>query len=247
MEALQQLDQRFSDLVGKSAAVAYRAILLENSDVQQCTVFHYKTPPLLQQRIVMTPFEEEIVKRALEIRATTKIPFWEAVFSACVLKGQCTDALLSATLYHHGQGIPVDYGRDEIERNILEKVADENSTNVGLGSKVRCVGDRELHLGLLDFHCDISDANTEMVCRVCQYLLPNGFLVLDSGDSYHAAGLDLIAPENRIRLLGRALMASPIVDGPYIGHQLQQDSSSIRISRGGKAKKVPTVVRVWRP
>jgi hypothetical protein len=241
------INPQFGELIGQSAAVAYRAILLRYPDVRECTVFHYQSPPLLQQRIVMTPFEEAIVRDALQIRANTKIPFWEAIFSACVLKAECSEALLSATFYHHGQGIAEGYSRDAIERNILERVAEDDAVNVALGSKVICEGDRELHLGLLDFHCDISASNTEIVYRVCRYLLPRGFMVLDSGDSYHAAGLNLMSAEERVRLLGRALMASPIVDVPYIGHQLQQDSSSIRISRGGKAKQVPTVLRVGLP
>jgi hypothetical protein len=52
-------------------------------------------------------------------------------------------------------------------------------------------------------------------------------------------------PDERIAMLGKALLVNPIVDVFYVGHQLQQDSSSIRISKGGRARQFPKVIAAW--
>jgi hypothetical protein len=57
----------------------------------------------------------------------------------------------------------------------------------------------------------------------------------------------MVSDEGRIHMLAVALLASPIVDARYVAHQLLQDSSSIRISRGGKLGKVPVIIDAWEP
>ena len=234
-------------LIGQTAAIAYRSLLLSHHDLKRCTLFKYKTPPPLQQRVSITTFEKAIIEQALSIREQTKIPFWEAIFSACIKNGKCSDALLEATFYHSGQGDPVQYDRDDIESGGLDKATDRDTRNVSLCSKVFDSASKPHHLGFLDFHCDVADANKHIVHSVCRILLPQGFLILDSGDSYHATSLYLMSNEQRIFTLGKAIRVSPIIDSLYIAHQLNQSSSSIRISKGGKAKKHPIVVDAWCP
>lgn len=233
-------------LVGTTAPVAYRALLLANPKLEKITVCRYSTPPLLQQRIRVGPFEQRMIDRALELRAETKIPFWQAVFSACILAGECSQSLVDATFVHAGQGTIAEYERRDLETGILEQLT-AGASNVALGSKVFESGRGWVHLCLLDFHCEISEPNMRIAHQVCRALMPEGFLLLDSGDSYHACSMDLSSGNDRIRLLGKALLASPIVDAVYIAHQLQQEGSSIRISRGGKERKVPIVVDAWCP
>jgi len=235
------------ELIGRTAAVAYRAILLAHQDLKSCTVFEYDSPPLLQQRITITEFEKAIIEQALSIREITKIPFWEAVFSACLKSGQCTDALLAATFFHNGQGYPISYDRRELDSDALDKATKEYTRNIGLGSEVFIAHNESRHLNFLDFHCEVTDDNLRIVHQVCRGLMPQGFVIFDSGDSYHASSLNLMSAEERIHVLGKALLVSPIVDSLYIAHQLQQGSSSIRISNGGKAKKFPIVIDAWCP
>jgi hypothetical protein len=155
--------------------------------------------------------------------------------------------LLSGALFHSGAGDGTPDTREDIDGGVLERVSLSGEANVGLGSEIRMAHSQALHLNFLDFHCGVSDTNTRIAMRICQALLPRGFLLLDSGDSYHAAGLDLVSKNDRIATLGRALLVAPIVDTYYIAHQLQQDLSSLRISKGGRAKKFPTVIDVWLP
>jgi len=234
-------------LVGDTAAAAYTHILLSHSEVQGCTVFNYRSPPRLHERVDLTREDQLLIDSALLLRAQTKLPFWEAVFAICAFEQKCSERLICGALFHNGQGLETKYSRADLQQGILGKLTLEQQSNVALGSALINSCGQERHLGLLDFHAEISDQNTPIIRAVCRELMPGGFVILDSGDSYHASTLNLLSPQERVHLLGRALLLSPIVDVAYIGHQLQQSSNSIRMSRGGRAKKVPTVVDVWEP
>jgi hypothetical protein len=231
-------------LIGQSAACAYKTILLSHP-IERVEIFNYQSPPKLQQRVELTEEEHALIGEALKLRASSRIPFWDALFSVSLNSGVFTDSLLSAAFFHNGQGSMTVHDREAVESGILERITVGNQQNVALGSKVVLLANREAHVGLLDFHCDISDTNTKIVHKICRELMPDGFLILDSGDSYHACASSLQSPNERIAMLGKALLVSPIVDAQYVAHQLQQGSSSIRMSRGGKAKKFPTVVDAW--
>ena len=235
------------NLIGKPAAFAYTALLLSHSRVQQIHVFKYRSPPPLQQRIAMTATEQGIIEHALELRRAVCLPFWNAVFAACLIRQQHTPALLSAAFFHSGPGSETPYQRRDLENGLLDQVSGDAARNVGLSSEVRDASGQSSHLGLLDFHCDISSRSEAIVNDICREVMPGGYLILDSGDSYHACTLELLTPEQRVRMLGKTVLATPVVDSSYIAHQLQQDASSIRISKGGKTNKKPVVIQAWRP
>lgn len=77
-----------------------------------------------------------------------------------------------------------------------------------------------------------------MVAAVCRRVMPHGFLLLDSGDSYHACGIALLAGQERPEFLGRSLFFSPIVDSAYVAHQLVQPMRNSHFGRR-PASKVP--------
>ena len=241
---IQKLDMR--SLVGLEAANAYAKILLSHGSVRRVSIYKYSSPPPLQQRMVITPNEQSLIDQALVLRKDTKLPFWNALFAACLQNQSHSPELIEAAFFHNGPGEPVDYDRAAIETGALEALAQSGRRNLGLSSQVHD-DERMWHLPLLDFHCDMSPCNEELAALICWHLMPGGYVLIDSGDSYHACGVRLLSPDERIQMLGRALLAAPIVDGHYIAHQLQQKASSIRISMGGKASRTPVVVRAWAP
>src|ERR1700686_783514 len=149
-----------SSLLGCTAAVAYTKVLLDHPETERFTVFNYASPPRLQQRITLTEAEQRIIDGALALRETARIAFWEAVFAHCALTETCTEPLLSAAFFHHGQGTGQEYTRSDLESNTLERITEHNQTNVALGSRVLSRDQVEWHLGLLDFRCEISAGNT---------------------------------------------------------------------------------------
>lgn len=234
-------------LVGMAAANAYTKILLSHRSIQRIAVYKYSSPPLLQQRITITSTEQNLIDLALAIRKESHLPFWHAIFAACLKSQNFSAELLGAALFHNGPGEPVDYDREAVDAGVLEALAMSGQKNLGLSSLVQDSMDRAWHLPLLDFHCEITPTNEDLAALVCTHLMPDGFVLVDSGDSYHACGLALLSPDERIQMLGRALLTVPVIDGHYIAHQLQQGANSIRISRGGKAFSSPVVVRAWVP
>ena len=245
MHAMDCMDvQRY---VGMSSASAYTQLLLAHERTQRVSVFRYRTPPSLQQRIQLTPIEQSLISQALTLRKSTRLPFWNALFTACVMDQTHTPQLVGEAFFHNGPGEAVTYDRDAVEAGVLEELVRDDAPNVGLSSEVRDAEDRVWYLQLLDFHCGISLHNETLAALVCSHLMPDGYLLIDSGDSYHACGFELVTAKARLHMLGKALLAAPIVDSHYIAHQLQQDASSIRISKGGKVSRGPFVVRAWVP
>jgi hypothetical protein len=234
-------------LIGLEAVLAYQSLLLSHAQIQGATLFRYDAPPSMQDRIEITHAESTLIERANSMRKGTGIPFWEAIFATCAVEGHCTEPILAATFFHNGQGSPQYVSRREIEDGILAKIATGTTRTVALGSRVVDALGTSGHVSFLDFHCDVSAGNRAVVHEVCRKVMPRGFLIFDSGGSYHACTTTVISDGERVRMLAMALLASPIVDARYVAHQLLQDSSSIRISHGGKSGKVPTVIDAWAP
>jgi hypothetical protein len=235
---------KLRDLVGASAPVAYRELMIRYAGLATVKVCHYATPPMLQERIEITELEQQIIDQAMTIRSDAQIPFWEALFAACLRSGQHPDSLLDAAGFHNGPGKLITVSADAIKEGRLSEMASEGQRNVGITSALTFTNSEVHHLPLMDFHCDLSQTNTEIVASVCRRIMPQGFLLLDSGDSYHACGVALMSATERIEFLGRSLFFAPIVDSAYVAHQLLQPMSSIRISTGGSRHKCPEVLVV---
>lgn len=235
---------QLNDLIGLPAAVAYQTVLLHHESLESFTVHRYASPPRLQERVPMGPFEQALVDETATM-SDVAVSFWLKLFALCASRGQCSEALLKAAFFHNGPGAETEHARAELESGLLQRVSQEAPPNVSLGSRVIDSRYGEMHINMMDFDIVVNDANTEIIVSVCRELMPSGFLVLVSGDSYHAVATELVEPSERIALLGKALLVSPLVDIHYIGHQLQQRASSIRISKGGRAGQCPVVLRAW--
>lgn len=237
---------RAEELIGKKATEACEELIRAHQWISKVRICHYNAPPSLQQRIEMGRIEEELVNAALKIRKDVGTPFWEALFTACLKQHRFTDPLLDAALLHQGTGSQSEISREDLLEGKLAEMVHQTGYGeaVGLVSEVELKSGKHQHFIFLDFHCEVSEDNTELVSAVSNRLLPGGYLLLDSGDSYHAWGIQLVSSSERVKLLGRSLFFMPIVDGIYIAHQLNQEVSSIRISVGGQRRCAPQVIAV---
>jgi len=109
-------------------------------------------------------------------------------------------------------------------------------------SEVQLSGGRIGHLPFLDFHCPVAENSLRLVTNVARILFSGPGIILDSGHSYHAVGLNIVDTERLIDILARALLFNPIVDRAYISHQIIERGCALRISRGGHQDKTPVVV-----
>lgn len=234
-------------LAGLQAPIAYRELLLQWVDVESVDIFEYEAPSRMQDRIAMKETERRLVEHANHMRRGTGVPFWEAVFATCSIEGECPDSIVTAALFHNGQGVQRSVSRRQIGDGLLEQATANSSGVVALGSKVIRKDGVRGQLNFLDFHCSVSEQSQTLVHCVCRRLMPYGFIVLDSGGSYHACSVKMVSDEERIRTLAAAVLLSPLVDARYAAHQLLQESSSLRVSHGGSFGKIPVVVDTWYP
>ena len=232
--------------IGARAGSIYRDLILSHDDIRKARVRSYRSAPSLQRRLPDTASAHALVSAALERRARAGVPFWQALMGMIRDGGVVPGDLLDAALFHQDPDPGHEVARRELERGELERLAGTTSAPVALDSRLELV-DGCAHLLFMDFRVPPSGSNTQLVSAVCRRLMPEGFVALTSGRSYHACGVALHHAEERIAFLGRALLFSPIVDDRYIAHQLMHTSSAIRISGWSRTDPPPEVVTIWYP
>ena len=236
-------EERF---IGARAGVVYRSLILAHEEVRLARIRSYQAPPSLQERLPMTESVQALVDVAMDRRTRAEVSFWQAMMLTILDSGVVHDAVLDAALYHQGAGVSDELARNDLERGELEVRSCGRNGIVSLDSLV-VLKEECLHLAFMDFRVSPSDANTKIVNAVCRRLMPDGFVSLIATRSYHACGVVLQRPNERIEFLARSLLFSPIVDDRYVAHQLMQPSSSLRVSAPTENGSSPRVVAIWYP
>lgn len=236
-----------ADVIDRTAPEVYRTIFMNIGGVSKIEVGYYQTPPSFQERIDMTSYEKEILEKALKRREECNLPFWESILSICLENGECRDSIIDASLFHRGAGKTEEFDITEIKDGVLRNITEDTNENIGIKSRIKLKNGQTKHLKMLDFHCDFDENNTDIIYRASKRLIPEGFVILNSGHSYHAASINCYDSRERITFLGKALQIAPLVDTSYISHQLQQEGSSLRISKGGNENQYPKACEVFIP
>jgi len=117
-------------------------------------------------------------------------------------------------------------------------------SNLTLLSEVICDDGSSRHLPMIDFHASASIPNLVIVEAVAKKLFPRGAILLESGESYHAYGKELLSEKEFRHFLGSAMLFVPIVDRAYVAHQCIEGRCALRLTQGGGKSRVPKVVRV---
>jgi hypothetical protein len=228
-----------SQVVGK--------IVKMHQQIRQISLLKFDLPPAAQERAKFSPEEKKIVDETLEIRAQNQLPFWELILQRSLQQQKVPVGILDAVAYHRSTEGRIT--RCEVTNN-LEQSLDEQCKRLepnemlAISSEVICISGEPKHIPLLDLHCRPTPSNLELVLQVCKRIVQSEGVVLDSGNSYHFIGTGLMTFEERIHFLGRALLFSPIADGRWIGHQLQEPISALRISRKTESQGPPSVVGI---
>lgn len=240
MRSFNLEDLSSSVVVGGAAHIAYAAIIHSHKDVRSIEICRYRSPPPLQSRIELTHREQDLVAKAISKRKDGVTSFWQGVFASALESGWCSEAVAEAALFHNGPG-SVQSIQASSFRESLEVVFDPGERNVGFSSRLTLQDGSVRHLAMLDFRCEISPTNLAILEVICDALYEGGYVVVDSGHSYHACGLRSVTPSQRVEFLAKALLFSPVVDIAYLSHQLRQEFSTIRISRGGSSDLLPKI------
>lgn len=230
--------------VGEEAHDAYRKIILAQSDVEKLEIFRYSSPPLLQARVSLDEKEKYILDVALRKRKEELAPFWHSIFSSFLEAGWCSPGIVQAALLHSGPGAVTEITTNQLVSKKLSEFYGPEERNIGLSSRLTIKNSTAMHLAMLDFRCELGPASERVIKTICDGLYGGGFILVESGHSYHACGFEILTNHERIDFLAKALLFSPVIDTAYLSHQIRQQFSTIRISRGGSSGRLPKVVLV---
>lgn len=205
----------------------------------------YAHLPLVQDRSGPSDTEQAIIRQAIQQRANTNLPFWDSVMLSVAHSENPVDWLLDTASTHISlRGEERTITVDAVGKGELQKLLEQ--TNAGreicVLSEISTNDGSIKHIPMIDFHCPPSKSGRRAVVAVCKRLFPSGAILLESGESFHAYGRELIPADAFFTFLGHALLYSPIIDRAYIAHQLIERRCALRIS--GKKKPTPITIEI---
>lgn len=202
--------------------------------------------PRVQQRVEGATRSEALIEKARELRSSSGIPFWHALF----LVGENTPEgvptpILESALYHQdpadGEVIPltVDDGTPERLADLAQGLRGRDS--LALLSHVTSPLGAELFLPMLDFSSKSSRPGSAATVRAAMDALDAPGTLFASARSYHFYGRELVTRDEQLAFWAKALLMTPIVDERWIAHQIRAQVGALRISANEKGI-VPTVL-----
>ncbi|WP_433464379.1 hypothetical protein [Spirillospora sp. CA-128828] len=211
--------------------------------------FHILSNVSAGERVVNAPPVRHIVDEALGLRKKYRIPFWEAVLLLARREGgETLELVLDSAANHqsmsrHAKHIDVPADDLTIE-NIRRLAAARGSDEIlALSSRVRLQSrSGYAHIPMLDFRIRPSSENEQLAVDILTRMPASGTL-LNSGNSYHFYGDDLLSEKQLMEFLGRAALFAPFVDQRWIAHQMIEGACALRVSSGKTFPHGPTYVR----
>jgi hypothetical protein len=100
------------------------------------------------------------------------------------------------------------------------------------------------HIPMMDFALK-SPEGREAVVATMKGISPSGGIVLQTENSYHFYGTELLNPNQWLEFLGKSLLFQGVIDPRYIGHRLKEGFGVLRLSRGPFHADLPFVVDTW--
>jgi hypothetical protein len=230
-------------------ADAFGLLLAIASGKRDIVAFQFATldfAPLLDARSSLTAVDSFAVTRALELRTTHHLPFWDGVMLAASQSDTIPTGALKAAAYHQTLAGKIQWvAADNLNIPSLQSMSQSahgQKRLLALTSSVQMRDGSVRHLPLLDFHTAYSEHTTCLIAEVISLLGASGSL-LRSGKSYHFYGDALLTSDEMIAFLGKALLFEPIVDRAWIAHQLIEGRCALRISPREEYGGVPAFVR----
>lgn len=208
------------------------AVLRANPTITSFTLFTPRLAPLLLQRAELSSEELEVVQQAQSLKASTSLPFWDAVMAASMHVAVPTVGILRAATYHNAIGDNMQtLSTSALALTQLRAIETSLTSDkvLAVASKVKCADGTIRHIPLIDFHCPDNPITRGLVVELLNVLGLRGYL-LASGKSFHFYGVDLFAENEFASFMGRILLFSPIVDRAWIAHQLIEGQAALRLS-----------------
>jgi hypothetical protein len=179
------------------------------------------------------------------ISLTTYVPAPVLAMRLAKAKPAAADpsAFVQEALRHRGYSGPIlDVPCDRLE------LALSSSPPVGevrgICSRVKLTDGAVAQLPLLDFQCEVSEANADALVVAMRQLGQKRGALLMSGRSYHYYGYDPLDRVNWHQFMFRAVLLNPFVDVRYVAHCLIEELACLRLDSATTHPSEPTIVRV---
>lgn len=146
-------------------------------------------------------------------------------------------------LRHRGFTGPIcDVARDRLELALASSPPIGEVR--GICSRVMLTDGAIAQLPLLDFQCEVSEANADALVVAMRKLGQKRGALLMSGRSYHYYGYDPLDHAHWHQFMFRAVLLNPLVDVRYIAHCLIEGLGCLRLDSAATHPSEPTVVRL---
>jgi hypothetical protein len=155
---------------------------------------------------------------------------------------------LAEALVHDATGrIAYDVGSSELTLEYIEALAASLPPNVALAVTSHVtLRDRTIgHIPMMDLKCETSPSLEKSLVALFKAIGSEHAAMLNSGNSYHYYGFDILGESGWRAFLGRCLLLEPLVDMRYIAHRLIDGFCSLRINRTVTKATIPTVIEWW--
>lgn len=116
-----------------------------------------------------------------------------------------------------------------IESDLFDNAKLNNSPNIGINSLVRTISGELCHIPMMDFHLPVNERNTQIVNKICVLTGCTKVAIINSGNSYHFIGCDLMSEDELVDFLAKGLLYGPITETIWIAHQIIERSCTLRI------------------
>lgn len=214
-------------------------IVSKNRQISEIYLKEFPHHPILQDRLILNSNEAETLDRALKIRNDHKFSFWDSLLSTYIDGSKFSHRLLSEA-FHHNEFIDIiRITRDKFEK--IDIILDEyKHKKLALSSKVKIYNNKYMHIPMIDFHMPTRSQFPLILHDIMKLIGQKSGFFLESGESYHFYGTNLLTQQQLFIFLGKSLRFAPIIDKSWISHQIEEKCCALRV--GYKNGVLPKIV-----
>jgi hypothetical protein len=220
--------------IGQSASELLEAIVNRNPSINSLELAIYRPTDGFVARVALS-------NPSLAVRLRSEFPEvrWDPTLSILDQK-----ILIRERLFHDAKdeferrtSVPAE-GFGMAVQEIVKSLTSEQTVAICSGCNMR--DGTRLHIPMMDFSCKVHPDNLKLIQILIQFMGLRG-AILDSGNSYHFYGFDLIDENAWLNLMSKFLLSSPLADFRYIAHRLLGRTCVLRLTPNAIKPTTPTV------
>jgi hypothetical protein len=237
---------RMGALIGSPVTTFLRELCAHNPSIAEMRFRTYGLTPGLSERLVT---HKDIAPRwlvaAQKAASATGVGLWDSLAASVIRKGKDLprNVFVEALTHEHSEAErTLVLTRQEILDGRAVSIGQQTNQDEGISlcSEIRVKEGYQVHLPMLDFACNPTEANQAAISSMLVVIKQAG-IILNSGNSYHFLGVSLLTGEEWARFMGHALLLAPFIDVRYIGHRLIDGECRLRVFASNKNPQTPVI------